>query len=138
MLDSLIPPLPSVAAYIVSEHILLPATIYVDVHGTYCHRTAYIVADNICWVLRHILSPVVTYCRRRQCMQQQACVSASGWGGWGGGGVQYMPYGDNMCPERRRILSPPSFSLYLFCIHIIFNSVQQLQYTFPHSHHTRL
>ena len=94
MLDSLIPPLPSVAAYIVSEHILLPATIYVDVHGTYCRRTVYIVADNICWVLRHILSPVGTYCRLSShivagdsvCRNRRVCLKVGGGGGGGGGG----------------------------------------------------
>ena len=46
-----------------TRHMLSPATMYVDVHGTYCRRMAYIVAgDNICRVLLHILLPVVTYC----------------------------------------------------------------------------
>ena len=57
------------------RHMLSPATRRVDVHGTYCRRTAHIVAgDSIFPVLWHIiyccpchvLSPIVTYCRRRQ------------------------------------------------------------------------
>ena len=46
-----------VAAYIVAEHILPPATMYVDGHGTYCRRTSCIVD------FRHILLPIVNYCQ---------------------------------------------------------------------------
>ena len=69
-----------VAAYIVAERILSPATMYVDFHGTYYRWTARIVAHRhilspdgtYCRPLshtvagRHILSHIVTYCRRRQ------------------------------------------------------------------------
>ena len=69
-----------VAAYIVAELILSPATIYVDVHGTYYRWTAHVVAHRhilspdgtYCRTSshivagRHILSPIVTYCRQRQ------------------------------------------------------------------------
>ena len=34
------------ATYIVAGHILSPATVYGDVHGTYCRQTEYIVADE--------------------------------------------------------------------------------------------
>ena len=39
-------PTGGVAADIVAEHILPPATICVDVHGTYCRRLAHIFAEK--------------------------------------------------------------------------------------------
>ena len=79
-----------------AAYILSPATAYVDVHGTYCRRTAYIVAgDNICQVLRHILSPAVTYCHSFVPLHRRR---------W-----QYM-LGGNICHNQRS-----STGISLFC-----------------------
>ena len=69
----------SVTAHIVAVHILSPATIYIDPHGTYCRRLAHIVAgDNMCRDWRYFQTSslaticavnVSIYCRRGRCVK---------------------------------------------------------------------